>query len=136
MNIRTLALAAAMSVAASGLPDLSTAARATPLAVGAAAVPAAVPQYVVDAQYRRVRRVYVPRRIYYRRVYRPRYYYYPGWYYPSWYYPGPVLFAPWAFAPPPVYTVRRRVYVAPGPYRRCWIRTDDRGFGYWGACRR
>ncbi|HVZ53882.1 MAG TPA: hypothetical protein VG986_18080 [Pseudolabrys sp.] len=40
------------------------------------------------------------------------YYYGPGYYAPGYYY-----------APPP------------GPARRCWVRTDDRGYGYWGLCR-
>jgi hypothetical protein len=129
MTKRPLALVAAAAVAAFTALGLGSVAQSTPLAAGATAMPAAAPQYVVDVQYRRARR-YVPRRYYYRRAYWPRRYYYRP------YYPGPVIFAPWFYAPPPVYVVPRRVYVAPGPYRRCWIKTDDRGFGYWGACRR
>jgi len=133
MRLRLLVIAAAAvgSVAFLGIPG---APQAAPLAAGAHALPAAAPQDVVNVQYRRVRRVYVPRRYVYRRVYWPRRYYR---YYPRrYYYPGPIILAPWLFAPAPVYVVPRRVYVAPGPYRRCWIQTDDRGFGYWGLCRR
>jgi hypothetical protein len=133
---RLLTHAAAAAVAVTVLFGFGAASQAIPLSTNAAGLQAAVPTHTVEVQYRRVRRAYVPRRIYYRRAYWPRRYYRARYYPRYWryYYPAPAfVFAPF-FLPPPVYVVPRRIYVAPGPYRRCWIKTDDRGFGYWGPC--
>ena len=58
----------------------------------------------------------------------------------AYHYGGPVY-----YAPPPVYVEPAPVYAAPpayygpahdpnGPVRRCWIATDERGYGYWQPC--
>lgn len=55
------------------------------------------------------------------------YYYDPGYgYYGS---PAPYDYGPSGYYVPEAYVAPR-----PGPYGRCWIQTDDRGFGYWGPC--
>ncbi len=55
------------------------------------------------------------------------YYYDPGYAYYG--YPAPYYAPSYDYVP--------EAYVAPAPrraYGRCWVQTDDRGFGYWGPC--
>ncbi len=63
---------------------------------------------------------------------RPHYYYDPGYAYYGDAYPPPVVYAPPAYdyGPPAVYAPADPY----GPARRCFVRTDDRGYGYWQPC--
>lgn len=63
-----------------------------------------------------------------------------GWYGPGWgvgagFVGGAIVGS--ALAAPYYYGYGPGYYYAPpaGPAHRCWVKTDDRGYGYWGLCR-
>jgi hypothetical protein len=140
--------AAVLTLAGALVSGAMAPSHAAPLPAAAAAIGKSAPSHVVDVQYR------------YRGGYRGGYGYrgghYRGWgwggavaagvvagtiaagAYPYYYGPG------YYYGPPaPVYVEPAPVYVAPGPayyepprgaVRQCWVKTDDRGYGYWRPC--
>ena len=124
-------LSVAAAVAALGLASFASAASAMPRGDALAAKNLGSPN-VETVQYRAAR---------WRGGWRGRgwYGYRRGWYGPDWGWGagfvggavvGTALAAPYYYGYGPGYYAP-----PPGPARMCWVTTDDRGYGYWAACR-
>jgi hypothetical protein len=145
-----LGSAAALTMAGALVAGATSPSAAAPVPGAAAAINRTASSHVIDVAWR-------GRRGYYHGGYYHGGYHRGGWgwgapfaagiiaggiaagaypyYYGRPYYYGPPPEAVYV-EPPPVYVAPGPAYYEPprGPVRQCWVKTDDRNYGYWRPC--